>query len=215
MNDAQPVRNGPVRLCHARINAFDGHRFGMVSGEGHRYWLKPAVGCLLQPAVGDCVLVSLAGDEGFILSVLERGQAQVGELRIAGDLRVSLPSGALSIEARDGLALNAGPTLAVQAHAVTSLVDQAQVVCGNLRISGERADSCWLERHDNSLHQHQQVIRHRAEYGDSRRHVQGHEELSAGSVRQRVSKDFSLRGETVDLLSQVSVTLRGPRINLG
>lgn len=215
MNDVQPVWGTPSIFCHMRLNAFDGERFGAVSAEGHRYWLRPAFGCLLQPLVGDSVLVSLAGNEGYILCVLERSQQQAGELRISGDLRLSLPSGALSIDTRDGLVLNAGPTLAVQANKLTSTIEQAQIALGKLQISGERAENYWLERHDSSVHQHQQVTRHRADYGDSQRHVQGHEELSAGSVRQCVEKDFSLRGETLDLYAQVSVTLRGERINLG
>jgi hypothetical protein len=215
MNDVLQARDIPVTLRHVRINAFDGERFGVVSADGDRYWLRPALGCLLQPAVGDSVLVSLAGNDGYILCVLERNQVHVGELRIPGDLHLSLPSGALSIDTRDGLALNAGPVLAVQVQNLTSAVGQVQMALGTLQVSGERADSHWLERNDSALRQHAQVVRHSADYGDSRRQVQGHEELSAGSVRQRVEKDFSLRGETLDLFADASVALCGERINLG
>src|SRR5450830_833918 len=43
----------PATLHHGRINAEDGERFGVVSTDGRRYWLKPAAGCLLRPALGD------------------------------------------------------------------------------------------------------------------------------------------------------------------
>ena len=215
MNNVLPVRETPATLRHVRINAFDGERYGMVSVEGQRYWLTPALGCLLQPAVGDSVLVSLAGTEGYILCVLERSQTLAGELRIPGDLHLSLPSGALSIETRDGLALNAGPTLAVQAHQMSAALGQTELALGSLAVCGERADSQWLTRNDSTVRHHEQSAQHRADYGDSHRQVHGHEELSAGSVRQRVAKDFSLRGETLDLFADASVALRGERINLG
>jgi len=215
MNQALQLMDSTAVLRHVRINAVDGERFGVVSAEGHRYWLKPAVGCLLQPAVGDSVLVSLAGDEGYILSVLERGQAQTAELRVAGDLCLSLPSGALSINVRDGVALDAGDALAVHAAQAVAHFCDAQLGVGMLKITGECAENHWLERNDHTLRHNEQAVRHSAEYGDSRRQVQGHEELSAGSLRQQVDKDWSLRGETLDLFADVTVAVGGERIKLG
>ena len=61
MNEALHLIDRPATLRHARINAVEAERFGVVSSDGHRYWLKPALGCLLQPALGDRVLVSLDG----------------------------------------------------------------------------------------------------------------------------------------------------------
>lgn len=215
MNELLQVMDSPATLRHAQINAFDGERFGLVSAEGYRYWLKPALGCLLQPAVGDSVLVSVVGNEGYILSVLERSQAQVAQLRVSGDLHLNLPSGALSIEARDGVVLNAGASLAVQARYLNAIVDQGQLALGALQVGGEQLDSHWLEHNESALHHTEQAVQHTAEYGDSRRKIQGHEDVSAGSMRQCVEKDWSLSGETLDLFAQVTVALSGERIKLG
>ena len=215
MNEALHVIERPATLRHARINAVDGERFGVVSADGHRHWLKPALGCLLQPALGDRVLVSLDGEEGYILSVLERTQPQTGELRVAGDLRLSLPSGALSIEVRDGLALDAGAVLALQAERSVMQFAEASLGVGTLRVTGERADSHWLEHNEQAHRHNQQATFHTAQYGDSWRQVQGHEELQAGSVRQRVTRDWSLTGETLDLFADVTVALDAERIKLG
>jgi uncharacterized protein (DUF39 family) len=215
MNDLLQAMDSPATLRHARINAFDGERFGVVSAEGHRYWLKPALGCLLQPVVGDGVLISLAGDAGYILSVLERSQPHASELRIDGDVHLSVPGGALSIETRDGIALSAGSTLAVQAQHLVTAVTDAELALGTLKVCGERSDSQWIERHESTVRHTEQAVRHSAEYGDSTRRVEGHEDLSARSVRQHVEKDWSLRGETLDLFAQVTVALNGERIKLG
>lgn len=84
-----------------------------------------------------------------------------------------------------------------------------------LQVSGERADSHWLHRHDSALHAHQTAQVHTAEFGDSRRRVEGHEDLYAGSVSQQVKNDWQLRGETLDLFADITVALDGQRIKLG
>lgn len=215
MNEPLQFLDRPATLRHARINAVDGQRFGVVSTDGHRYWLKPALGCLLQPALGDRVLLSLDGEEGYILSVLERTQAQASELRVDGDLRLSLPSGALSIETRDGLALDAGANLLVQAQSSLVQVNEAQVGFGTLQVTGERVDSRWLEHNEQAHSYNMQAGMHSAEYGDSWRKVTGHEEVQAGSVRQRVSRDWSVSGETLDMFADVTVAIDAERIKLG
>lgn len=215
MNEAPNFMDSHAVLRHGRINAVEGERFGVVSAQGHRYWLKPALGCLLQPAVGDSVLISLACEEGYILSVLERNKPQSSELRLSGDVLLTLPTGALSIEARDGVALDAGASLAVRADRAAGHFAKAQLGVNHLEVTGERVDQHWIERNDSAVRHTEHVARHFAEYGDSRRAVQGHEELRAGSLRQRVDKDWTLRGETLDLFAEVTIALDGERIKLG
>ena len=214
-NESLNKKNRAAVLRHARINAVEGERFGVVSADGYRYWLKPALGCLLQPAVGDRVLVSLEGSEGYILSVLERSQPQTGQLRIEGDVSLTLPSGALTLQTRDGLLVDAGALLALTAHTTSIRIEDTQLALGTLQVAGQRADNHWLERNDTTVRHREQAVRHEADYGDSSRHVQGHEDLQSGSLRQRVAKDWSLRGETLDLFGDVSVAVGGERIKLG
>ncbi|WP_426143659.1 DUF3540 domain-containing protein [Pseudomonas sp. DWP3-1-2] len=215
MQEALHVIDSPAVLRHAQINAVSGERFGVVSTQGHRYWLKPAMGCLLQPAVGDTVLITLAGEDGYILSVLERTQWQPAQLRVEGDVHFNLPSGALSIEARDGLSADAGPMLALRADQMVAHFAQAQVGVTTLSVTGERSDHHWSERNDSAIRHCEKAVRHTAHYSQSRREVKGHEELTAGSLRQRVDKDWSLRGETLDLFAEVAVAVSGKQIKLG
>ena len=205
----------PATLHHGRINAEDGERFGVVSTDGRRYWLKPAAGCLLRPALGDAVLICVEGTSGYILTVLERDSSTPARLSVDGDLHLHLPAGALHIEARDGISLDAGAALAVRSANVLLHSTHACLTTQTLQVSGERADSHWLQRHDTALHAHQTVQVHTAEFGDSRRRVEGHEDLYAGSVSQQVKNDWQLRGETLDLFADITVALDGQRIKLG
>jgi len=215
MNDAQQYSEAGSILRNARINALDGERFGVVSSEGHRYWLKPAFGCLVRPAVGDKVLVSLDAEGGYILSVLERTIAQPARMHVDGDLHLSLPSGALGIEARDGISLDAGAALLVRSEQANVQVQRTNLGIGTLQVSGERIESQWLERHDSAVLHSEKASRHQAEYSDSRRLVEGHEEVIAGSMRQRTSDDWSVQAQSLDLNAQRSVVIDGDRIKLG
>ncbi len=61
----------------------------------------------------------------------------------------------------------------------------------------------------------QKAARHQANYGDSRRQIQGHEEVLAGSLRQRVKDDWSVQAQSLDLDAQQCVCIDGDQIKLG
>lgn len=60
MNEAPQYCDAAAQLRHAQVNALDGERFGVVSSDGRRYWLKPAFG---YPGL-DQSARSRAGDNG-------------------------------------------------------------------------------------------------------------------------------------------------------
>lgn len=62
---------GETQLYQAQVYAVDGEKYGIVSALGC-FWLPIAASCLLQPAIGDTVLVSQTGLEGYVLAVLQR-----------------------------------------------------------------------------------------------------------------------------------------------
>ncbi|MCT8960859.1 DUF3540 domain-containing protein [Pseudomonas veronii] len=215
MNEAPQYCDAAAQLRHAQVNALDGERFGVVSSDGRRYWLKPAFGCLVRPAVGDKVLVSLDAQGGYILSVLERAIAQPARMHLEGDLHLSLPAGALSIQARDGVSLDAGLALRVCAEQGSVQMQRAHLTVGTLAMSGEHLQNHWVERHDSSVYHREKAVRHEADFADSRRRVEGHEELHSGSLRQRVRDDWSVQADTLDLNAQRSVAIDGDSIKLG
>ena len=204
-----------MQLSSGRVIALEGERFGVVGSTGQRYWLAAAFSCLVRPVVGDKVLISLEGADGYILSVLERTIAQPTRLRLDGDLQISVPAGSLSIEARDGVHLDAGHALLVQADQANVVLQSAQLSATVVQASGQRLQSHWLLRHDSAGVHSQKAARHQAEYGDSRRQIQGHEEVLAGSLRQRVKGDWSVQAQSLDLDAQQCVCIDGDQIKLG
>lgn len=207
--------NYPVTLRHARINAVDEDRFGMVSTDGGRFWLKPALGCLLQPEIGDTVLISVAHDEGYIIAVLERSIPTPPHIHFGGDLTLSLPAGCLNIHTREGVSVNAGKKFSLLADEGSAQIAYLLGTVGLLQICGERADSYWSERNNISLHQCDTAVRYTSEFGDRYQQIHGHDETQAGSLRQRVDKEWTASCESIYLCADITVTIDGQLIRLG
>ncbi len=94
-------------------------------------------------------------------------------------------------------------------------MQRAHLTVGTLAMSGEHLQNHWVERHDSSVYHREKAVRHEADFADSRRRVEGHEELHSGSLRQRVRDDWSVQADTLDLNAQRSVAIDGDSIKLG
>lgn len=104
-----------LQLLQAQVYAVDKARYGVVHAGGC-YWLSIATSCLLQPEVGDLVLVSQNEQEGFILAILTRPKAQQSTVRLPNHSRIQMASGCLHIESAQGMSIHAGDKLVVQAQ---------------------------------------------------------------------------------------------------
>lgn len=106
-----PVR-GSVSLRYARLESAVGVRFRTEHGT----LASRAFGCLVEPRVGDLVMLGDDGDGGsYILSVVERptapGQRQSADLSVEGCETLSLSSRELSIQGSKAVAVRSGGDL--------------------------------------------------------------------------------------------------------
>lgn len=210
-----PAANQEPGLFHARLVMGDGKRFAALTGQGTQ-WVTPAAGCLLQPAVGDLVLVSLAGAQGYVLMVLERAAPETtAELSVPGDLRLSAPDGRLRLDAAQGIELDAGPALHLAARQLSALIHAANVACNSLRVSGDEACSHWNTRTDLSGTRVEIARSTECHTERSVRRIAEHEEVTARSIRHSVEHDWSIHAETADVSARVRVALQAPSVHLG
>lgn len=87
-----------------------------VEIDGEEVATGRAVSCLVEPLVGDRVLVTgpaggepaVGGEPWFVLAVIERPVAGETVLSADGDLSIRLPSGRLDLAARDGAKVTSG-----------------------------------------------------------------------------------------------------------
>jgi hypothetical protein len=215
MNEALALHNPQPYLQTARIMAEQDDLFAVISPDGQRYWLKAATSCLLRPQVSDQVLIAHIGQQDYILHILERPQQHRNELRIEGDLHLQLTNGGLSIETASSICLQPEGGLIVNSPTLSAHVADTHLQLQQLAVCGERFESAWHEQHQCAQHLTQQAVIHSAQYGDSWRHVEGHEEVQVQSARYLAQQDWSLHGKLVDCSADVTISMNAEKIKLG
>lgn len=142
---------------------------------------RRAASCLLEPALGDEVLVAHHERGSHVLAVLERDAATPARLSADGDLEITAPSGRVSVSGREGIDLltpgesviatrtlrisaqEADATVGALAYLgdrITAKVDQIKSVAKTVESTAER----WVQRLDRAYRfiQRSEVVR--AEY---------------------------------------------------
>lgn len=205
---------GQACTYHAKVYSQNGKNYG-VAGPMGCYWLPPAASCLLQPGVGDMVLVSIGPEHGYILAVLEQVAGQPSEVRFPVNSQVHAPDGPLTINAPKGVRLHAGTGLKVQAQAASFTFDVLGVQAQQLQVSGDSLRTVWRQRHD--FVQQQLTVNTNTEQRSGARitHIAGHDEHRAGSQRIVVQRDWRVRANSVSLLAQGKASLDGQQVQLG
>ena len=214
--DAPAVATPPeARLLHARLVMRDGHRYAALTDAGAS-WVSPAAGCLLQPELGDLVLLSLAAGQGYILTVLERATPQaLARIEVPGDLSLSVPHGKLAVHAAEGVELDAGPQLSVTAQQASAAYTHAELACETLRQTGVTLQTQWHSRSDVSGTRMDIATRSEFHSAESVRRIAGHEDVNAGSLRQTVSEDWSVHAASADVKGRDRVAIDGGTVQLG
>ncbi|MDN5842470.1 MAG: DUF3540 domain-containing protein [Alcaligenaceae bacterium] len=214
--DAPPVpahSSGQARQYHARLVMHEGRRYCALTNEG-AIWLTAAAGCLLQPAVGDVVLVSVTGANGYILSVLERGRPdQTAVMSVPGTLQLRAQN--VEVCARSELSLDAGSDLHIKADAAQVDLDAARVRCQALSLQGDALHSRWNQRVDIAQEHIAIASYSETHLGRSTRRIAGHEEVTAASFRQSATQDWTVRAGTATLVGRNRAVIDGNSIQIG
>src|SRR5690606_21331698 len=214
--DRVPGNTGcQARQYHARLVMQDGERYCALTDAG-AIWVVAAAGCLLQPALGDIVLVSATGAKGYVLTVLEREHKdETAVLSVQGHARLRARGGRMEIAAEQGLAVDAGTGLVVSAQTAHVSVASAKVDCEALAISGTQMQSHWERRTDIAREHVEIAASSESHLGRSTRRIAGHEEVSADSSRQLVARDLTVRAGTATLVGRDRIAVDGDSVQIG
>ncbi|MDI1476371.1 DUF3540 domain-containing protein [Polyangium sp. y55x31] len=86
------------------VTAILGKRLMVRVGSGE-YEARRAVSCLVEPVLGDLVLLALHDEGCHVLAVLEREGGGATRLVAEGDLEMSAPAGKVTIHAQSGVCM--------------------------------------------------------------------------------------------------------------
>ncbi len=101
---------------------------------------KRARSCLVEPLVGDWVLVSSANDGAYVLAVLEREEGAGTTLSIEGDLCIA-PTGRLSMRSDAGVDIDSSRAVRLTTKALDVQASTASLVVSRLSVLGAKLEA--------------------------------------------------------------------------
>lgn len=214
-NLARKVACAGVSLEEGRVEALADRTFLVATGSG-RYTVRRAVGCLVEPAVDDAVLVSfLDSGAGYILSVLERRTRGPAVLGYDGDVTLRVRDGRLQLSAQEGLALSSDDEVTVAARRFSLAAEQGEARVGVFSVIGRflqtQAEQVSLiaEAWDAVVER----VTHKLRL--NMRFVSEMEEVQAGSLRQLVDGTMTIHARNTSLVAEQHVKVDAEQIHLG
>jgi hypothetical protein len=174
-----------------------------------------AVSCLVEPEVGDGVLLSCVGEDCYVLAILERDARAGARLAVDGDLQVQVGSGRFELIAADGVRLVTKKDFSVASAAIDLVAERGAIAIGELAVLGaavvaEVARVKIVAGAVESVFERtvQRVKR-------SFRFVDGLDQVKAESIDYRAEQIMNLQAENTLMTAKELVKVDGAQIHLG
>jgi hypothetical protein len=188
----------------------------IVSTQDGIFAARHAFSCLVEPAVGDRVLV--AGDPGnalFIIAVLERpGNAPVS-IPISRDVTIGVSNGSFSIAAAHGINLVSAKDMTLTSSELNISAPRASIFFENLTYLGNVifAEIEKVKLIGRFFHSIIDSVSQRVKR--SYRVVEDIDHVRSSQIDYRASKNMSLRGQNALINAEELVKIDGDQIHLG
>ena len=200
---------------HGIVVAREGKDYTVRTGEGLVAAIR-AVGCLVEPAIDDLVLVSLGLDgRAYILCVLEREAESMTILSFERDVRIRSEEGRISISAKQELDLVGERELGMVAPRVSVAADQGDLRIDRASFFGSfldvrtKAVSIVADKLESFCRRLTSLARH------SYRQVDETDQLKCGRLHYEADSLLQMKGEYAKLHAEEDVHIGGERINIG
>lgn len=210
---APPAQPEPVQLIGQVVASGDDG--WMVENAGLRFACRIATSCLLQPVEGDQVLTLCAGDQSWILAVLEREVGQDNDLRVQGNLKLTARGGRLSLSGETDVAIQAGRDLRLKAATFSLAAGLADMICSQTRwIAGK------MKLQFGSLDLFGRTVdtvtdRYSQTSKTALRNIEHLDQLKAGMVDYRAESLMNLRGQNVVTQARELAKINADQVHLG
>ncbi|MBF0528561.1 MAG: DUF3540 domain-containing protein [Deltaproteobacteria bacterium] len=212
-NLAELIAHDQASQEYGRIVDREGSNLVVDTASGS-YRARRAASCLLDPEVGDLVLLSLSNfGDGYVLAILER-EPQT-ETNLTFDADVGLKAGGrLKLSAKDGLDLAGAGEISLTSPTLT-----VTATCGEVNI--ERL-SFWGSLLEGSLEAVKLVARSfdsilERYYQRTKRSYRAVEELDqvkAGMIDYKAKDELALRGKVTQVGAEEDVVVSGKMVHL-
>jgi Protein of unknown function (DUF3540) len=188
----------------------------IVSTQDGIFQARHTLSCIVEPAVGDRVLV--AGDPGnalFIIAVLERpGNAPIS-IVMRRDVTVGVSNGSFSIAAAQGINLVSAKDMTLTSSELKISAPRASIFFENLTYLGNAifAEIEKMKLIGRFFHSMIDSISQKVKR--SYRVVEDIDHVRSSQIDYRASKNMSLRGQNALINAEELVKIDGDQIHLG
>jgi hypothetical protein len=187
----------------------------LLEGSGEHFVAGRAASCLLTPAIADRVLVTRAGDESWILAVLERNQDNPAVLSVSGDLEINAIKGNVSLHGDTGLGLSSTDAITMDAPRLRVSTRLADIITGKLSWMGRELEARFdgvkfMGRLVDSV-----IERFSRKAKHSVRHVEQMDQLRSGTIDYRADANMSFRACNVLTKAEQLARIDGDQIHMG
>ncbi len=213
-------------LAPKEKQAFVVEEYGHIVGKtGDRYQVETTTGrvealravtCLIEPGVGDKVLVCLAeGEAAYVLAILDRPDQADFHMAVPGNLTVSSTKGSIRMKAKDTIALSSERSVEMSSACLNTTFHTAQLVFHKLLYMGHIFEAT-LSR-IKTVSRVVEAISERFHQiaGTSYRTIKESEHLRTGTYHCIVDKLLSMRGKYTVLTAKTDVKINGKHIHMG
>lgn len=214
-NLAYKLENDPVSQDVGRIVASEGAVLAVRTQAGEVQATR-AVSCLIEPVVGDRVLIGGCRREGwYVLAILSREQGARAAVALDGDLEIRLPRGRFVVAAQEGVDLVSGGDVSVASGRIDVHAADGNVVLGRLTFLGSvvRAEvekiKLFASHLDSVVERVAQKVKR------SYRSVEETDQVRAERIDYVAEKSMSLHAENALVTAEELVKIDGEQIHVG
>jgi hypothetical protein len=188
----------------------------LVDDGGETRLVRQATSCLLEPLIGDLVLIvaPVSDPGGHLLAVLERDSKEA-TLSVPGDLTLAAPRGRVAVRASEGLELHSETTLDLHADEARLQARSGKIFlqeCAAV-IRSMFASLTKLTHVGNVLELLVDRVTQRSEH--STRVIAGTDQTHARDIEQRAENSVQVRSQRTIVDGREVVKLDGGQIHLG
>jgi hypothetical protein len=190
------AQSAQATLFHGSVKGREGAHYFVTDESGLVRALR-AASCLIDPGLGDRVLVSVAQGEAYILAVLD-GPESGTRIDIAGPLTIA-----------------SGTGLSLEAPRIVTKAEEGEYRFVRLSVTSLRLDAT-LEQAKLTIERlHTLATDILAEIGNSVRRIAGLDHVSAGQIDQQAKDTASLHGRFTSVTADKDVRIDGDQIHMG
>lgn len=182
--------------------------------DGSGLFAARAASCLLEPVVGDRVLVLVTVEQAWVLAVLEREQSLPATLKLEGDLELNC-GGTMTFFGKTGVEFKSDQCVSIESPRVNVLSRLLEGVLGRLSLNVHSGDASFgslklVGRWFDTV-----VERFSLRSVNSYRETRELDQTRAGQLDFRASQNVSVRGRNILSKSEELTRMDGDQIHLG